>query len=109
MTALLVSFVCDRCTSERAAPASRAFAVVREWDVLPLLERYLFPTRADAEHWRALHGQTGARVIEVGAHHPIVWQGPRSTMRGIDVANRLYDVVADASLASTQSHAWPLG
>lgn len=107
MTALLVSYVCDRCTSERPTPASRGFAVVHVGNVLPTPQTYLFLTRADAERWVELNGAV-MRVIEVGAHHAIEWLRPAGANRGIILADRLYDVVADPSLASTTSHAWPL-
>lgn len=107
MVALLVSFACDRCAS---APeiVSRGFAVLRPGAMLPL-DMDLLATRDHAQRWRELDAGGIGEIIEVGAGHEIRWRPSQGPVRGLLMADHVYEVVDDPALAPRPNRAWRIG
>lgn len=94
MRPMLVSSVCDHCDGLADALDFRGFVVLRRDRTLPC-EEYVFATRADAERWRELNGLFEADIKEVRGAHPFRWQPSRGTVRGIILADRLFEIFPD--------------
>jgi hypothetical protein len=91
MRALLLSLACDYCDGQGDAFDFRGFVVLRKDRTLPC-EEYVFATRADAERWRELNGLYDAEIREVRGDKPFRWQPSRGTVRGIILADRLFEI-----------------
>lgn len=97
MQQMLVTWVCDHCDGlVDAADAFdfRGFVVLRKDRTLPC-EEYVFAARADAERWRELKGLFEAEIKEVRGNKPFRWQPSRGTVRGIILADRLFEIYPD--------------
>jgi hypothetical protein len=95
MRALLFSMACDHCDGLPDTPTFRGFIVLRRDRQLPS-EEYVFATRADAERWRELNALLDAEIHEVWNEKPFRWQPSRGTVRGIILADRLFEIWPEA-------------
>ncbi len=91
MRPLFLSYVCDHCDGLADPFSFRGFVVLRHDRSLPC-EEYVFATRADAERWRELNGLFDAEIREVRGDKPFRWQPSRGTVRGIILADRLFEI-----------------
>ena len=94
MRALFFTFACDHCDGLVDSFDFRGFVVLRRERTLPC-EEYVFATRADAERWRELNGLFDAEIREVRGDKPFRWQPSRGTVRGIILADRLFEICPD--------------
>lgn len=98
MRLLFISYACDRCDGLVADEMKdesldfRGFIVIDSKATLPQ-EHYVFATRADATKWRDLNYSNPPREIkEVRGSRPFRWYPSRGTVRGIILADRLFEV-----------------
>lgn len=92
MTALFTSYVCDYCDGLREAGRHRGFVVVHR--PLPSQE-YVFRTKEDAERWKSLNRQEGAKVKVVLSEDEFRWQASRGSVQGVMLADRLFEIFPD--------------
>jgi hypothetical protein len=92
LTMLFITSACDRCDGLVDPKLdSRGFVVLRRDRVLPC-EEYVFETQSDAERWRELNGLHDAEIRGVRRSEPFRWQPSRGTVRGIILADRLFEI-----------------
>lgn len=106
MRLLFISYACDRCDGVTATTGTaaenesldfRGFIVFDAQKPLPF-DHYVFATRADAAKWRDMnvgYGNPPREIKEVRASRPFRWHPSRGTVRGIILADRLYEVYPD--------------
>jgi hypothetical protein len=99
MRPLFISYACDHCDGLVDSFDFRGFICLRKTRTLPC-EEYIFATRADAERWRELNGLFEAEIKEVRGDKPFRWQPSRGTIRGIIIADRLFEVFPDHKFES---------
>jgi hypothetical protein len=63
---------------------------------------YVFATRADAERWIEVNHYQGWSVCEVRGREAFRWQPSQGTVRGVILANRLYEIYSSKSGARGQ-------
>ncbi len=92
MTALFTSYVCDYCDGKKSAGTFRGWVVVHR--PLPSQE-YVFKTFDDAEKWRRLNHHDAASVRAVLSENEFRWQASRGHVRGVVLADRLFEIFPD--------------
>lgn len=94
MTPLFISQVCDFCDGLRDdADWDLGFVV---WRGRPTpTDEYVFPTREDAERWKASQGLTHEPILPVRAPVKFRWRKSTGTLKDVTTADRLVTIFAD--------------
>jgi hypothetical protein len=95
MTLLLVSYVCDYCDGlAEDTDYHRGYIVWRGPGSVPGQE-YVFRTPEHAERWRIIKGLHDSEVREVLCEYEFHWQESRGTVKGLELADRLFEIYPD--------------
>lgn len=89
MTLLFVTAVCDWCEGTAPMPEHQGWCI---WDGHRAVLRYVFRTQEHAEVYRAANHLDSCDVRPVLSEAPFRWRLSRGTLRGIELADGLYDV-----------------
>jgi len=94
MTALFLTYACDYCDGlVDEGVLDRGFVV---WRDRPLPgEEHVFPSRVEAERWRALRGLDGCPIREVRSRAKFFWQKSTGVIKGIEMADRPIAIFPD--------------
>jgi hypothetical protein len=95
MIPLFFSYVCDYCDNPRPDTHYRGYVVWRDDGVNHGRRHYVFPSRAVAERWRAIRGISDARIVEVLSQDPFNFRPSRGTVKGVELADRLFEIFPD--------------
>jgi hypothetical protein len=97
MNQLFYSQACDYC--DYGVPKEslhRGFSVLGKMPVPGTsTSEYVFRTRTDAELWRVASGREGYEICPVYSTTPFRWHLSRGTLRGVVLADSMFEVFAD--------------
>ena len=104
MRPLFFSCVCDFCDGLVEQDYDRGFVV---WRGRPTpAQEYVFPTREQAERWRAMQNLEKCPVLEVRAPVKFTWRKSTGTVKGIITADRLVHIYSDHRFPPRPNHAF---
>lgn len=96
MTPLFTSVVCDYCDGLKTAEFPyRGYVVWRGPVERNGREEYVFPTREDAERYRAAVDRLDAEIREVRSETEIQWHSGRGTIRDLQLADHVFTIYPD--------------
>jgi len=87
-------FTCEWCRGDiRDLPLHHGYVVMT--DERMHKPHYVFRTPGDAKRWKDHYRLDGAPVTKVLSPTAFRWQESRGALTGLEIANRLYEVVDD--------------
>lgn len=95
MIPLFTSCVCDYCERPPLDGLHRGYVVWRGISTKSKNRQYVFPTRADAERWRAFRGLAEAEVREVFSREPFNFRSSRGSIKDLRLADKLFEIYPD--------------
>jgi hypothetical protein len=103
-TPLFFSTACDWCDGRAQVPLDRGYVVWRGRP--PGSSEYVFRTEADAERWRVTQSLDTCPVRPVLSEQPFRWRQSSGTVKGIQLADRLFEIFPDRRFATAPHRAF---
>lgn len=106
MLALFTSFVCDHCDGLGDSELHSGFIVFTGEELFDGRPVYVFRTRTDAALWRSANDLQHCPIEEVLAEHEFAWRATTGTLKGIELADRPYELFPDHRFAPAPNRAF---